>query len=110
MILILFVADTCRECMEFFHVVLDNLNQKNVCFSADMHRIAVKTENAKLVCVAATSTCLGLYQLNPFDYYIFTGSANYEEHGFHKLCVSRLKISAKSVENMDELIKLLIGK
>ena len=28
MILILFVADTCRECIEFFHVVLDNLKQK----------------------------------------------------------------------------------
>lgn len=110
MILILFVADTYRECMDFLRNVLDNLEQKNAYFNVDKYRITVKTENSKLVCVAATSTCLGLYQLNPFDYYIFTGSANYEEHGFHKLCVSRLKISAKSVENMDELIKLLIGK
>lgn len=110
MILILFVADTCRECIEFFHDVLDNLKQKNVCFSADKHRIAVKTENAKLVCVAETSNHSGLYQTKPFDYYIFIGSASWEWYGFHKFCVSRLKIGAKSVENMDDLIELLVGK
>lgn len=108
--IILFAADTYRECIEFFHDVLDNLKQKNAYFSAEKYRVVVKTENAKLVCVAETSTHLGLYQLNPFDYYIFTGSANYEEHGFHKACVSRLKIGAKSVENMGELIELLVGE
>ena len=110
MILILFVADTSRECIEFFHVVLDNLKQKNVCFSADMHRIAVKTENAKLVCVAATSDCLGLYQLNPFDYYIFTGLTIYGDYTFYKLCISRLKTTAMAIEYMDDLIGLLVGE
>lgn len=108
--LILFVVDTYRECIDFFHDVLDKLRQKNAYFSADMHRIAVKTENAKLVCVAETSNHLGLYQTKPFDYYIFIGSASWEWYDFHKFCVSRLKIGAKSVENMDDLIELLVGK
>ena len=104
--LILFATDTYRECIDFFHDVLDKLRQKNAYFSAEEYRLIVKTEKAKLVCVAGTSNHLGLYQLNPFDYYTIAVS----EYDFYKSCISRLKADAKHIECTDDLIELLVGE
>ena len=90
---ILFAADTFKECNQFLNDLANDLFEKGIIFDINKRAMSIKTKNARLICVSETLSYSGLFQRLPFDYYIFTGYARWEEHGFHKLCISRTKIS-----------------
>lgn len=104
---VLFATDTCKEAIMFMEELGNMLCEKQIPFDFDKHRMTIKTNDFLIVFVPKTSSHSGLFQRHPFDYYIFTGYARWEEHGFHKLCISRTKIGAKEIDDMDELIRLL---
>lgn len=107
---ILFAADTFKECNQFLNDLANDLFEKGIIFDINKRAMSIKTKNARLICASETSSYSGLFQRPPFDYYIFTGYARWEEHGFHKLCISRTKIGAKEIDDMNDLIRVMLGE
>lgn len=104
---ILFATDTYKEAIMFMEELGNMLYKKQIQFDFDKYRMTIKTSDFLIVFVPETSNHSGLFQRHPFDYYIFTGYARWEEHGFHKFCISRIKIGAQEIDGMGELIRLL---
>ena len=104
---ILFAADTFKECNQFLNDLANDLFERGIIFDIDKRTMSLKTESAYLICVPGTSNHSGVFQRQPFDYYIFVGCAKWKGHEFHKLCMSRMKLGAKEIQNMDELVQLI---
>lgn len=104
---ILFAADTFKECNMFMNELANDLFNKGVYFDIDKRRMDIRTKNAHLVFVPESSHHCGLFQRKPFDYYIFTGFANWDHHGFNELCTSRINIDAKEIKSKEELIRII---
>lgn len=107
---ILFAADTFRECNQFMNELANDLFNKGVFFDIDKRRMYIRAKNAHLVFVPETSDKSNLFGRKLFDYYIFTGFAAWNEHGFHKFCISRTNIDAKEIQDQEELIRIICGE
>ena len=104
---ILFAADTFKECNQFLNDLANDLFERGIHFDINKCKMSIKTEFAHLVFVPETSGNMGLYQVHPFDYYVFFGDADWESTDWHKKCISRTKIGAKRLDGWDELIEAI---
>lgn len=104
---ILFAANTFKECNILINELEDDLFNKGAFFYIDKRRMHIRTKNANLVFVSETSDKSNLFGRKLFDYYMFTGLARWNKHGFHEFCVSKTKIKAKEIQNKEELIRII---
>lgn len=106
---ILVATDTCKEAIMFMEDIGKILYEKQILFDFDKHKMVIKSSDYVIVLVPETSGHMGLYQIHPFDYYMFYGDADWESTDWHKECISRTKIGAIQIDGWDELIKVING-
>ena len=104
---ILVATDTYKETIMFMEDIWKILYEKQIPFDFDKYRMIIKANDSMIVLVPETSGNMGLYQVHPFDYYMFFGDANWESTDWHKKCISRTKIGAKRLDGWDELIEAI---
>ena len=104
---ILVATDTCKEAVMFMEDIGKILYEKQIPFDFDKHRMIIKANDSMIVFVQETSGNMRLYQVHPFDYYMFFGDANWESTDWHKKCISRTKIGSKRLDEWDELIEAI---
>ena len=104
---ILVATDTYKETIMFMEDIGKILYEKKIPFEFDKHRMIIKANDSMIVLVPETSGNMGLYQVHPFDYYMFFGDANWESTDWHKKCISRTKIGAIQIDGWDELIEAI---
>ena len=104
---ILVATDICKEAIMFMEDIGKILYEKQIPFDFDKHRMIIKANDSMIVLAPETSGNMGLYQVHPFDYYMFFGDANWESTDWHKKCISRTKIGAKRLDGWDELIEAI---
>ena len=107
---ILVATDTCKEAIMFMEDIGKILYEKQIPFDFDKHRMIIKANDSMIVFVSETSGNMRLYQVHPFDYYMFFGDADWESTDWHKKCISRTKIGAKQLDGWDELIEVVKGE
>ena len=107
---ILVATDTCKEVIMFMEDIGKILCEKQIPFDFDKRRMIIKANDSMIVFVPETSGHSGLYQVRPFDYYMFFGDSNWESTDWHKECISRTKIGAIQIDGWDELIKVINGE
>lgn len=104
---ILVATDTYKETIMFMEDIGKILYEKKIPFEFNKHRMIIKANDSMIVFVPETSGNMRLYQVHPFDYYMFFGDANWESTDWHKKCISRTKIGAKRLDGWDELIEAI---
>ena len=107
---ILVATDTCKDAIMFMEAIGTILYENQIQVDFDKHRMIIKSNDSMIVFVPETSGNMGLYQVHPFDYYMFFGDADLESTDWHKECISRTKIGAKRLDRWDELIEVVKGK
>lgn len=107
---VLVATDTYKETIMFMEDIGKILYEKKIPFEFDKQRMIIKSNDSMIVFVPETSGNMGLYQVHPFDYYMFFGDADLESTDWHKECISRTKIGAKRLDRWDELIEVVKGK
>lgn len=107
---ILVATDTCKDAIMFMEDIGKILYENQIQVDFDKHRMIIKSNDSMIVFVPETSGNMGLYQVHPFDYYMFFGDADLESTDWHKECISRTKIGAKRLDRWDELIEVVKGK
>lgn len=107
---ILVATDTCKDAIMFMEDIGKILYENQIQVDFDKHRMIIKSNDSMIVFVPETSGNMGLYQVHPFDYYMFFGDADLESTDWHKECISRTKICAKRLDRWDELIEVVKGK
>ena len=107
---ILVATDTYKETIMFMEDIGKILYEKKIPFEFDKQRMIIKSNDSMIVFVPETFGNMGLYQVHPFDYYMFFGDADLESTDWHKECISRTKIGAKRLDRWDELIEVVKGK
>ena len=106
---VLVATDTCKEAIMFMEDIGKMLYEKQIPFDFDKYKMIIKSNDSMIVFVPETSGNMGLYQVHPFDYYMFIGEANWKGTNWNKKCVSRTKIGAKQIDSFDEIVKLIKG-
>lgn len=106
---ILVATDTYKEAIMFMEDIGKMLYEQKIPFDFDRYKMVIKSNDTMIVFVPATSGHMGLYQVHPFDYYMFFGDA-YFSTNWRKKCVSRIKIGAKRIEGLDELIEVMVSE
>lgn len=104
---ILVATDTRKDAIMFMEDIGKILYENQIQFDFDKHRMIIKANDSMIVFVPETSGNMRLYQVHPFDYYMFFGDANWESTDWHKKCISITKISAIQIDGWDELIKVM---
>ena len=104
---ILVATDICKEAIMFMEDIGKILYEKQIPFDFDKHRMIIEANDSMIVFVPETSGNMRLYQVHPFDYYMFFRDANWESTDWHKKCISRTKIGAKRLDGWDELIEAI---
>lgn len=107
---ILVATDTCKDAIMFMEDIGKILYENQIQVDFDKHRMIIKSNDSMIVFVPETSGNMGLYQVHPFDYYMFFGDADLESTDWHKKCISRTKIGAKRLDGWDELIEVVKGE
>ena len=107
---ILVATDTCKDAIMFMEDIGKILYENQIQVDFDKHRMIIKSNDSMIVFVPETSGHSGLYQVRPFDYYMFFGDSNWESTDWHKECISRTKIGAIQIDGWDELIKVINGE
>lgn len=106
---ILVATDTCKDAIMFMEDIGKILYENQIQVDFDKHRMIIKSNDSMIVFVPETSGNMGLYQVHPFDYYMFFRDADLESTDWHKECISRTKIGAIQIDGWDELIKIIKG-
>ena len=107
---VLVATDTCKEAIMFMEDLGNMLYEKQIPFDFDKYRMIIKANDPMIVFVPETSGHMGLYQVHPFDYYMFFGDAVWKSTDWHKKCISRTKNDAKQLDGWNEFIKIITGR
>ena len=107
---VLVATDTCKEAIMFMEDIGKILYEKKIPFEFDKYKMIIKSNDSMIVFVPEPSGHSRIYQVRPFDYYMFFGDSNWESTDWHKECISRTKIGAIQIDGWDELIKVINGE